>query len=237
MSVHFMACYPTRDQGESAFAKSAAPCDRTWSEWNWRFVEKIYNLHHEVIMWPTSWANPDGDSNDEPIFIITVDGVHCQIEEPTLESFDENRKYYSHKFNGPALDYEIAMSVFAQKCVWINGPFPAGTSDLKVFRQGLKQKIEDARASGIKHRGIVDRGYEGEAECLSLPSSQDDEAVRDFKGRALSRHETFNGRMKFFDCLDDRFRHRDLLKHKWCFFAVAVIVQLGMDFGSPLFDV
>jgi len=92
-------------------------------------------------------------------------------------------------------------------------------------------------AGGVSHRGIADKGHRGEAELLSIPSSQDIALVRDFKGRVLSRHETFNGRMKNFDCLEDRFRHRDLIKHKWCFHAVAVIVQLQLEHGSPLFEV
>ena len=169
MTIHLMACYPTYEQGERAFAKSVGPCDKTWSTWSWKLIEKIYNLHHEIIEWPSSWANPDSNSTEEPIFIVTVDGMHCQIEEPTLESFNYNKKFFSHKFHSPALDYEIAISVFSQKCVWINGTFPAGSPDLKVFRQGLKAKIDEARLrSGMIHRGLADRGYKGEAEYLSL---------------------------------------------------------------------
>ena len=89
---------------------------------------------------------------------------------------------------------------------------------------------------GVAHRAIGDRGYRGEAAILSTPSSQDTEAVREFKGRVLSRQETFNSRLKHFNCLDERFRH-GIEKHKWCFYACAVIVQLQLENGFPLFQV
>ena len=90
--------------------------------------------------------------------------------------------------------------------------------------------------SGVNHRGIADRGYQGESALLTVPSSQDTDEVRYFKQRALSRHENFNGRLKNFDCLEERFRH-SIKKHKCCFDAAAVIVQLQLENGSPLFVV
>ena len=56
------------------------------------------------------------------------------------------------------------------------------------------------------------------------------------QSRARARHETFNGRIKNFGCLDDRFRH-GMEKHKICFEAVCVIVQYQLENGSPLFDI
>ena len=63
----------------------------------------------------------------------------------------------------------------------------------------------------------------------------------------VTRHETFNSRMKVFDVLDSRFRHRghprdksvtgSEVKHKWCFDAVLVICQLQMECGYPIFRV
>ena len=107
----------------------------------------------EVIVWPESWANPDAESQDEPIFLFTVDGVHCLIEEPTHDDFSENKNYYSHKFHAAALDYEVVIAIFEQKCVAIHGPYEAGKNDLSVFRQKLKEKLLKKReATGIKHR-------------------------------------------------------------------------------------
>jgi hypothetical protein len=31
--------------------------------------------------------------------------------------------------------YEIAVSIFSDQIVWVNGPFRAGMSDLKIFKE------------------------------------------------------------------------------------------------------
>lgn len=238
MAIHLLACYPTEEEAESAFANSfISPCKETWSFWAWTIVENIAALKPEIIVWPKKWSNPDAETEDETIFILTIDGIHCKIEEPTLGDFQLNKKFYSHKFHSAALDYEIGISVFEQKCVWVSGPYGAGKNDISIFRHKLKAQLQKAReASGVDHRGIADRGYRGERSLLSVPSSQDTSYVRNFKQRALSRHENFNGRLKNFDCLEERFRH-SIKKHKHCFYACSVIVQLQLENGSTLFVV
>ena len=235
MAIFLLAQYPTEGIAESTFAREV--CDRTFRLHSWTIVRKIRSLYPEVIEWPEWWGNPDDPDGPETRFIVTVDGTHCKIEEPTCDTFDQQRKYYSHKFKTAGLDYEVALSIYEPKCVWIKGPYPAGKHDITIFRKHLKQKILDSIASsGVKYRAIGDRGYRGEPELLSVPSSHDNEAVREFKGRAMSRQETFNARLKNFDCLDERFRH-GIEKHADCFFACAVIVQLQMDLGFPVFQV
>lgn len=232
MAIHLLACYPTEEEAEALFNISNV----TWSNWAWDIAERIALLKVEVVHWPDSWCNPDSDNDAQTVFILTVDGVHCPIEEPTHKDFSSNKKFYSHKFHTAGLDYELGISIFNQQCVWVAGPYPAGTPDITIFRAGLKNKIEDARTSGVDHRAIGDRGYRGEREYLSTPNSFDSKDLRYFKSRALSRHETFNGRLKNFDCLQERFRH-SIKKHKICFFAGVVIVQLGLEHGCPLFEV
>lgn len=235
MAIYLLANYPTEEEAESTF--TFAVCDRTFRKHSWDIIEKIAALSPEIIEWPEWWGNPENPDAGETDFTITVDGTHCRIEEPNLESFKEQRKYYSHKFKTAGLDYEVALSIFEQKCVWVAGPYPAGKNDISIFRHRLKQKMLDTRAKGgTPCFGIGDRGYRGEAELLTVPSSLDIEEVRDFKGRALSRQETFNSRLKSFDCLDERFRH-GIKKHKHCFYAVVVIVQLQLDNGFHLFKV
>ena len=53
---------------------------------------------------------------------ITVDGTDFRIQEPS--PFDP--KWYSHKFRGPGLRYEIGVCIKTGWIVWVNGPFPAG---------------------------------------------------------------------------------------------------------------
>jgi hypothetical protein len=77
------------------------------------------------------------DENDE-IFILSVDGVDCSINEPRKIP---SAKWYAHKFNGPGLSYELGISIYDNYLVWIRGPERAG--DLEAFRapNGLKSKI------------------------------------------------------------------------------------------------
>ena len=44
-------------------------------------------------------------------------------------------------------------------------------------------------------------------------------------------HKTVNERFKNFGCMSEKFRH-SIEKHGWCFFCVAIIVQLSMTMGS-----
>jgi DDE superfamily endonuclease len=246
MGIHFLACYPTEEQAEAIFKV----CDRTYRYWVWNMVEKIALLKDEVIIWPDSWNNEDNpdDPTSETIWIVTVDGTHCRIQEPTRDDFSENTQFFSHKFKEAAFDYEIAISIFEGRVVSACGPYPAGTNDITIFRHKLKDMILESRVqSGVEHRALGDKGYRGERNVVSVPSSHDTKELRVFKARALARHETFNARMKIFDCLDERFRHNGHprikevkgpeVKHQWCFNAVLVICQLQIESGFPLFAV
>ena len=56
---------------------------------------------------------------------VTVDDTDFPINEPSPFS----STYFSHKINGPALRYEVAVSVGPANIVWAHGPFKAGTPD------------------------------------------------------------------------------------------------------------
>lgn len=137
----------------------------------------------------------------------------------------------SYKFKKAAYVYELALSIHDNNLVWISGPYPAGNPDIVVFRKsGIKDKIP----AGMK--GIADNGYRGEPNVLSTPNQLDSKELKLFKQRARAHHETFNGRIKNFKCLDTRFRHT-MEKHKTVFEAVCVICQYQMDAGFTLFKV
>ena len=64
---------------------------------------------------------------------MTVDGVDCPIQEPI--PFDP--QWFSHKFRGPGLKYEIAVCIQTGDIVWANGPFKCGKwPDVKILRHG-----------------------------------------------------------------------------------------------------
>jgi len=143
---------------------------------------------------------------------------------------NDYKKFYSHKFNKAALRYELAVSVFDNKLISMNGPFPAAKNDAAIYKEGLLGKLTD------QEKVIADRGYRG-CPKASTPNGYDNIELRKFKTRARQRHETFNGRIKAFQCLANPFRqHFSLEKHQSVFEAVCVIVQYKLEHGSPLFD-
>jgi DDE superfamily endonuclease len=165
------------------------------------------------IVWPDTWQG-----NIAPTFLMSVDGTHCRIFEPQHPEFSKNPASYSHKFHQAAFNYEIGISLFTSHVVWVNGPFPAGQPDIKVFRErGLKQMIPQGK------RITGDRGYRGEPELISTPNPHDPPELGKFKARAQACHESFNKHLKDFACLSERFRH-GFEKHETAFVAVCVIV-------------
>lgn len=168
----------------------------------------------------------------ETRFVCTVDGVHCCIEEPKHPTLSRDKSYYSHKSNSAALNYELGISIYESKLVWINGPFPAGTHDVAVYQQenGLQSKIP------LGKKVIGDEGYRGQSKTISTYNPNNPNEVKKFKSRARARHETFNRKIKTFQILNDCFRH-SINKHKAAFEAVCIIAQYQLENGSPLFDV
>lgn len=93
---------------------------------------------------------------------MTVDGTDFPIYEPTPYS----RKWYSHKFKGPGLRYEIAMSIQSGDIVWCNGPYPAGWSDLKIARDALVFQLEPGEMV------CADGGYRDGGEFFQTPTGE-----------------------------------------------------------------
>lgn len=215
-ALYFLRRYPT----EGDFAGRLNKDPKTLQKWVWTMIFGIQELKAEKIIFP----------KEEPglmIFLISVDGTDCRIEEPRPFS----RSWFSQKFKGPAVKYEIGLSVLTGDCVWINGPFKGSKNDVTIFREGLIHRIPDG------FYVIADKGYRGEPGKVSHPNRLDDDEVREFKKRVRARHETFNARLKAFEVLNQRFRHKPVMHlHKACFEAAAVIIQYSMELGSPLFD-
>ena len=221
MAMHHLKRYPTELEREPIF--DIDPCQGR--DWVWYFLEKVQALKAEKIYWP------DDDFGSD-IWVITVDGTHVWISEPLHPEWSQDSRYYSHKYGKAGVDYELGIALSLNRLVWMNGPFPAGQSDLRVFkRHGLRDKLKASRKMGI-----ADGGYSGHKKILSTPNKHDSKEVRKFKSRALKRHETFNGMTKRFDCLSGRFRHNED-RFKTCFEAVCVICQYQLEITCPLYDI
>jgi hypothetical protein len=136
-------------------------------------------LHLLQIVWPEKWTNEYANDNTVPVLLYSVDGVHCRTNETIDPTFAKNTKLYSHKFNQAGLGYELAISLFDNALVWINGPFLGSKHDVTIFREngGLKGKTPFGK------RGIADKGYRGEKGVLDTPSSHDSAVLRKFKVR------------------------------------------------------
>ncbi len=102
-----------------------------------------------------NWQRRNIGAQNNERFKITVDGTHFLIQEVYLDDGSVNTGYWSHKLNHPGLAFEIALSIYHDQIVWVNGPFRAGMSDLKIFKEkGLSNLLIAAN-----ERAVADGGY------------------------------------------------------------------------------
>ena len=232
MAHHFLKRYPTESQRKVAHLHvKGSERVQTQREWVWYYCERMQGLKAQKIVWPESHINGDD------IWVGTVDGTMAKSYEIAGEEATKDPKMFSHKHHQAGFNAEVVVSVKESRCIWINGPGPAGAHvDLVLFRDGLKAKLQS-----IGKKLVADGGCAGEPELLSTPNGHDNASVREFKSRALKRHEKFNGMLKSFRCLADEFCHttnnEELQRFKCCFEAVAVICQCQLEKGRPLYNI
>ena len=79
------------------------------------------------------------------------------IAEPYPYEKEWSKRWYSPKFKGAGLRYEIGISILGGDIVWVNGPFPCGQyNDLTIFMEyGMKDNLEE------NERVECDDGYGG----------------------------------------------------------------------------
>jgi len=159
---------------------------------------------------------------------VTVDGTDFRTERQT----GQGKSWYSHKFHGPGLRYEVGVSILDGNIVWLNGPFPCGDwPDITIFRLSLMKFLD------YGERVEADDGYIGESPKFIKCPKKDTivcDAQKKLKSRIRSRHETVNQRFKQFAILRDVFRH-DISIHGDVFRACMTLVQLQIEDGEPLF--
>jgi hypothetical protein len=132
MAMHHLKRYPTEIEREAMFDIS-----HMWGRDRcWFYIKRVQALKALKILWPD-------DNFGDDIWAITVDGTHCWIQEPQHPSWSQDREYYSHKYNKAGLNYELGISLWESRLVWMKGPTKAGGNDLSVFMQegGLKHKL------------------------------------------------------------------------------------------------
>lgn len=158
--------------------------------------------------------------------LVTLDGTDMPVQMKFAE------KFLSHKFHGNGVKYEIGVCIATGHIVWLHGPIRCGKNDIQVAREVFLSFLNDDEMA------VADYGYEGEDQHIKTPSIHHflSTEERDLAGLARARHENINGRFKSFNVLSVSFRHC-LAKQSACFRAVAVLTQLNIRNGSPLFPV
>lgn len=157
---------------------------------------------------------------------VTVDGTDFGINEPS--PFDP--RWFSHKFNGPGLRYEIAIAIQSGDIVWLHGPFPCGDwPDLRIARESLIYALDPGEVY------VADGGYYDGENWSDTPNGLNTFEQAQ-KALARARHETANGRFKMWSVLRQRYRHKRE-SHSAVFHAIVNITQLAIQNGEPLFQI
>jgi DDE superfamily endonuclease len=197
----------------------------------WLWIGRIANLAEKKIVWDKSI-----DSQDTEVYAISADGVDFKLWERQHPEYPIDTKAMSHKFRSCGAKYIIALSVFQPKCLFIEGPFKGGRGDLDMFiDSGLMKKMKANGKVCIADRGFRSK-YVHERKHFAFPDAMDSKPLNNFKSRARCRQETYNRRLKHFQCLSSTFTN-GFVKHGIAVRAVAVMVQYQMDNGSPIFFV
>ena len=226
MTLYYLKKYPTKYE-LSGFLDI---CEETALKKVRQYCLAIQALRFEKIKWIF-------DNNDlEEDFIVSVDGFHCRIYKPRIEP---STKWFSPKFKKAGLSYELGISIWHNNLVWINGPFPAGTNDITIFKtsKGLLAEIPEGKIV------VADEGYRGVPDAVSTRNHFDSAALKEFKKWVKARHESFNAQLKSFAILDQPFRDISSTskerkkKHKTAFVACCVIIQFDIENARPLFKV
>jgi hypothetical protein len=228
MTLHWLKAYPTYTILEAFWGVRHQDAGIVK-----KYTEQFQALKNKKIRW-----FEDGELDENDIFIISVDGVHCRTHEVRK---DPGSKWYSHKSHGAALTYELAVAVRQNRLVHIKGPYPASKNDLTIFQYGDGDKnnpqpsLRDKIPAG--KRVIADSSYRSEdGKTVSTTRRSDTAEVREFKARAKSRQETFNSRIKGYRILATEFRH-GIEHHKMVMESICILVQYDLESGHPLFQV
>ena len=161
------------------------------------------------IRWENRYMRDNGS-----ICLVTVDGTDFRIFEPRPFS----AKWYSHKFHGPGVRYEVGICIQTGWIVWINGPFPCGAwADQNIALNDIVEELDPYEVF------LADGVYSACKGWSETPNGLNNYDQR-MKQVARARHEHVNGLFKNWSILNNRFRQK-VTKHGNVFWAIANITQ------------
>lgn|GEM_PF-6123348 len=135
-----------------------------------------------------------------------------------------NPKWFSHKFRGPGIRYEVGICIRTGHIVWAHGGVTCEEwPDLKLARDCFIHHLDPGE------KALADGGYRDDNYFINPNGNQKMKNI-------LARHETLNGRNKQFFSMQNRFRH-DRFLHPLYFHAIVNVTQLLIENGEPLYSV
>jgi hypothetical protein len=162
---------------------------------------------------------------------MTVDGTDFRV--PQKGTATKGNAFASHKYAGKsALRYKLGMSILGGGLVWIQGPYLTGKyNDIAIFKKVLRHFLDPGEQ--VK----ADKGYVGHLDKIKYPQNVGNTAEKwAMQGRVRVRHKTLNWRLKNWGILSQVYRH-NIMWHGNVFRACAVVTQLTIENGEPLFEV
>ena len=126
------------------------------------------------------------------------------IGEPTPYAKKASKVWYSYKFKGAGLRYEVGINIITGEIVWISGPFLPGIwNDSKIFGNGMLKQLDKFE------RVEADAGYKThDPQYARTPNSVwNRNKKKELRNRVRGRHETVNRRFKQFGALHHKFHH------------------------------
>ena len=198
-------------------------CRQTLEDQVWKWVYAIALKRGDFIKWENRNINlPDYDIWCR----VTIDGTDFRIG----EQFPFDKRWKSPKAKGASVKYEVAVSIYSGDIVWIYGPHVGSKHDLTIFREELRQLLDEGE------QVETDAGYKGEAEFIRNKYAYQNDLEKKQKSELRARQETVNRRFKQWGILQQGFRSNKQ-KHQMIFYAIAVLTQMDIDNGHVLFQV
>ena len=225
---NYLRCYESLDVMAGRFDLP----NNLLGELRWIFIEKIAALKESKV------KMPQPEEWELVKLLLSVDGTHARTNEPRDDDMRRNPKNYSYKNNFAGLNYQIALHMWKEQCVYVNAGDPGSTHDMTAMRAEFIGLVPEGG------RVVADAGYTGKTEAekkiFAVGNTFDTKEVKAFKKRARARQESFNKRLKDYKCLANRFTD-GVDKHRICFAACVVLVQYAIEdeseTGEPLMTI
>ena len=161
---------------------------------------------------------------------MRVNGTDFRV--PQKRTATKGNAFASHKYAGKsALRYNLGVSILGDDLVWIQGPYPVGKyNDIKIFNKVLHHFLDPGE------QVEANKGYVGHPDKIKCPQNVGNPAEKwAMQGRLRARHEMLNRQLKNWGILSQVYRHVIMVRHGKVFHACAVVMQLTIENGEPLF--